>query len=65
MVEGPHAIQREEQLANRGRLRVVRRRGEATPVPDAPRLSMEIGAIDLELGGRIEAVPIAYRIWLR
>jgi homoserine O-acetyltransferase/O-succinyltransferase len=65
MVEGPHAIQREEQLGDRGRLRVVRRRGEATPVPDAPRLSMEIGAIDLELGGRIEAVTIAYRIWGR
>jgi homoserine O-acetyltransferase len=65
MVEGPHAIQREEQLADRSRLRVVRRRGEATPVPEVPRLSMEIGPIDLELGGRIEAVTIAYRIWGR
>jgi homoserine O-acetyltransferase/O-succinyltransferase len=65
MVEGPNAIQREEQLGDRARLRVVRRRGEATPVLDAPRLSMEIGALDLELGGRIEAVTVAYRTWGR
>ena len=65
MVEGPHAIQREEQLGDRARLRVVRRRGEATPALDAPRLSMEIGALDLELGGRIEAVTVAYRTWGR
>src|SRR4051812_33089584 len=65
MVEGSHAIQREEQLGDRGRLRVVRRRGEATPVLDAPRLSMEIGPIDLELGGHIETVTIAYRTWGR
>jgi len=65
MVEGPNAIQREEQLGDRARLRVVRRRGEATPALDAPRLSMEIGALDLELGGRIEAVTVAYRTWGR
>ncbi|HEX5991801.1 MAG TPA: homoserine O-acetyltransferase [Thermomicrobiales bacterium] len=65
MVEEPHAIQREEQPAERGRLRVVRRRAETTPGLDAPRLSMEIGELDLELGGRIEAVTIAYRTWGR
>ena len=65
MVEGPHAIQREEQPSDRPRLRVVRRRGEVTPALDAPRLSMEIGALDLELGGRIEGVTIAYRTWGR
>jgi homoserine O-acetyltransferase/O-succinyltransferase len=65
MVEGPNAIQREEQLGDRARLRVVRRRGEAAPALDAPRLSMEIGALDLELGGRIESVTIAYRTWGR
>ena len=32
---------------------------------DAPRLSMEIGPIDLELGGHVEAVTIAYRTWGR
>ena len=26
---------------------------------------MEIGALDLELGGRIEAVTVAYRTWGR
>src|SRR5215213_7779928 len=65
MVEGPHASSREEQLGDRARLRVVRRRGEVAPAIDAPRLSMEIGALDLELGGRIEAVTIAYRTWGR
>jgi homoserine O-acetyltransferase len=65
MVEGPHAVQRDEQLGDRARLRVVRRRSEAMPALDAPRLSMEIGALDLELGGRIEAVTIAYRTWGR
>ena len=65
MVEGPHAVQREEQIGDRARLRVVRRRGEAAPALDAPRLSMEIGALDLELGGRIESVTIAYRTWGR
>jgi homoserine O-acetyltransferase/O-succinyltransferase len=65
MVEGPHAIQPEEQPGDRARLRVVRRRGESAPTLDAPRLSMEIGALDLELGGRIEAVTVAYRTWGR
>ena len=65
MVEGPHAVQSEEQIGDRARLRVVRRRGEAAPALDAPRLSMEIGALDLELGGRIESVTIAYRTWGR
>jgi homoserine O-acetyltransferase/O-succinyltransferase len=65
MVEEPHAIQRDEQPGDRGRLRVVRRRAEATPGLDAPRLSLEIGALDLELGGRIETVTIAYRTWGR
>ena len=48
---------------HRGRLRVVRRRGEAHPGLDAPRLSLEIGALDLELGGRLENVVVAYRTW--
>ena len=63
MVDGPHAIQREEQLSDRARLRVVRRRGESAPTFDAPRLAMEIGALDLELGGRLEAVTVTYRTW--
>src|SRR5919112_1101481 len=65
MVEGPHAIQSEEQPGDRARLRVVRRGGESSPALDAPRLSMEIGSLDLELGGRIEAVTVAYRTWGR
>ncbi len=65
MVEGPHVIQTEGQLGNRAGLRVVRTRAESAATLDAPRLSMEIGALDLELGGRIEAVTIAYRTWGR
>src|SRR5919112_1927862 len=65
MVEGPHAIQSEEQPGDRARLRVVRRGGESSPALDAPRLSMEIGALDLELGGRLEHVTVAYRTWGR
>ena len=41
----------------------MRRRGEAHPGLDAPRLSLEIGALDLELGGRLENVVVAYRTW--
>jgi homoserine O-acetyltransferase/O-succinyltransferase len=62
MVEEPHPIQSDEQPVERARLRVVRR-GESSPSLDVPRLSMEIGALDLELGGRIETVTVAYRTW--
>src|SRR5918996_5331085 len=65
MVEGPHAIQSEEKSGDRARLRVVRRGGDSAPTLDAPRLSMEIGALELELGGHIEAVTVAYRAWGR
>src|SRR5919112_539896 len=65
MVEGPHAIQSEEKSGDRARLRVVRRGGDSAPTLDAPRLSMEIGALELELGGHIEAVTVAYRTWGR
>src|SRR4051794_11946943 len=65
MVEGPHAIQPGEQAGDRARLRVVRRGGESPSSLDAPRLSIEIGALDLELGGRLEAVTVAYRTWGR
>jgi len=65
MVDGSHAIRSEEQPGDRTRLRVVRRRSESAPTLDAPRLSIEIGALDLELGGRLEAVTVAYRTWGR
>jgi homoserine O-acetyltransferase/O-succinyltransferase len=57
--------QGEKQPEHRNRLRVVRRRGEAASMIDAPRLSLEIGALDLELGGRLENVTVAYRTWGR
>jgi homoserine O-acetyltransferase/O-succinyltransferase len=65
MVDGSHAIRSEEQPGDRTRLRVVRRRSESAPTLDAHRLSIEIGALDLELGGRLEAVTVAYRTWGR
>jgi homoserine O-acetyltransferase/O-succinyltransferase len=54
-----------EAKAGRGRLRVVRRRGDGPSVLDSPRLNVEIGSLDLELGGRLSAVTVAYRTWGR
>jgi homoserine O-acetyltransferase len=65
MAEEPIDLHASDPLDARGRLRVVRRRGETGPSLDAPRLSMEIGALDLELGGRLESVTVAYRTWGR
>jgi homoserine O-acetyltransferase len=65
MMDAPAQHQFEEQSEPRGRLRVVRRRGEAAATLDGPRLSMEIGPLELELGGRLEQVTVAYRTWGR
>jgi homoserine O-acetyltransferase len=65
MVDVPAHRQFDDQPEPRGPLRVVRRRGESAAGPDAPRLSMEIGALELELGGRLEHVSVAYRTWGR
>lgn len=45
----------------RGHLRVVRA-GKGS-IDDGALRSMEIGPVDLELGGRIERVTLAYRTW--
>jgi homoserine O-acetyltransferase len=55
----------EDADAGRGRLRVVRRKADHAPSLDAPRLSIEIGPLDLDLGGRLEQVSLAYRTWGR
>ena len=56
----PHA-KHDPPDGNRSHLRVVR---PGTGVPDDGALrSMAIGAVDLELGGRIEQVTLAYRTW--
>ncbi len=65
MAEEPATRREHERLDTRGQLRVVRRRGGSIPNLDAPRLSVEIGALDLELGGRLENVTVAYRTWGR
>ena len=65
MAKEPRTHSNEEQPENRGRLRVVRRRGDSTLTADTPRLSMEIGSLELELGGRLENVTVAYRTWGR
>lgn len=65
MVNAPAQRQPNERHEPRGRLRVVRHRGESAATLDVPRLSMEIGALDLELGGRLEHVTVAYRSWGR
>ena len=65
MMDAPAQHQFEEQSEPRGRLRVVRRRGEPAATLDGPRLSKEIGPLELELGGRLEQVTVAYRTWGR
>jgi homoserine O-acetyltransferase len=55
----------EERAGIRARLRIVRRRGDASPGLDSPRLSMDIGPLDLELGGHLANVTVAYRTWGR
>ena len=57
--------QDEKHPEHRTQLRVVRRRGDAASGIDAPRLSLEIGPLELELGGRLENVTVAYRTWGR
>jgi homoserine O-acetyltransferase len=61
MAEEP-VNQLDAQGSGRGRLRVVRHRGGPLTA-EAPRLALEIGALDLELGGRLESVTLAYRTW--
>src|SRR4051812_10053924 len=48
----------------RGQLQVVHR---IDPLPEleAPLKSMDIGPLELELGGRLDAVTIGYRAWGR
>ena len=66
MAEEPTTIATRAQLDQRARLRVVRRRAE-------PRLHArcaspehgDLGPLDLELGGRLDAVTVAYRTWGR
>ena len=65
MAEEPQPPQSKDQAELRNRLRVVRRRGDAASSSEAPRLSLEIGSLDLELGGRLENVTVAYRTWGR
>lgn len=65
MAEEPNTSSIHDASSPRGRLRVVRRRPESPASLDAPRLSMDIGALDLELGGRLPNVTVAYRTWGR
>ena len=65
MAEEPQTHQSQGQAEHRTRLRVVRRRGEPAFTMDAARLSVEIGPLVLELGGRLENVTVAYRTWGR
>lgn len=57
--------QGEEIKDQRGRLRVVRRRPDAPATFDSPRLSVDIGSLNLELGGHLSSVTQAYRTWGR
>jgi homoserine O-acetyltransferase len=62
MAEDPH-VEEQETGDSRARLRVVRRRLEPGVPQDAPRLNIDIGGMDLELGGHLSRVNVAYRTW--
>jgi homoserine O-acetyltransferase/O-succinyltransferase len=59
----------QNEAAHRGRLRVIapaRETGEQiVPRPDGELQTIEIGPIELELGGRLANVTLAYRTWGR
>ena len=63
MVEEPATGPTEIEPEARGRLRVVRRRIDNASPMEAPRFSMDVGPLDLELGGRLENVTVGYRTW--
>ncbi|MFT4038650.1 MAG: homoserine O-acetyltransferase [Thermomicrobiales bacterium] len=48
---------------SRARLRVVRKRGDASSGQESPRLSMSLGAFEFELGGSLSNITLAYRTW--
>ncbi len=56
---------RPDAQPNRSRLHVVPARVHHGRELDAPIRAMEIGALDLELGGRLADVTIAYQTWGR
>lgn len=54
----------ESQVDRRAHLRLVTAHdAETQPVADGELRSLEIGALDLELGGRLPSVTVAYRTW--
>jgi homoserine O-acetyltransferase len=55
--------EQDRQPTSHAHLRVLRRHADPAPALEAPRRSMELGALDLELGGRLEKVTMAYRTW--
>src|SRR5262245_1514473 len=64
MVEEPTQWNEDPQPDVRGQLHVVHR-NEVIAELDTPRKSLDIGPLDLELGGRLDAVTIGYRTWGR
>ena len=65
MAEEPTDHRDEFREKPRGRLRVIRRRNEPATSLDAPRLSMDVGPLALEMGGHLSNVTVAYRTWGR
>src|SRR5687768_7742492 len=65
MAEEPVKLQtaQESQQERHARLRVVRQQAESALALDVPRQSIDIGSLDLELGGRLENVTLDYRTW--
>jgi homoserine O-acetyltransferase len=65
MAEEPTNRRDDSRKETRSRLRVIRHRNEPPSLLDAPRLSMDIGPLSLEMGGHLFDVTIAYRTWGR
>lgn len=65
MAEDPQITDDAVARTAQTRLRVIRRRPEPGSSLESPRLSIDIGALDLELGGRLANVTVAYRTWGR
>jgi homoserine O-acetyltransferase/O-succinyltransferase len=64
MTHEPTYWQRTRQAEPRSNLQVIRV-AEAALGADSPRLSTDIGALDLQLGGRLDNVTVDYRTWGR
>ncbi len=63
MTESSPVAPRPDAAVSRSRLHVISPRVHHGREVEAPRRSMAIGPLDLELGGRLDEVTVAYQTW--